>query len=278
VCSLIKLILSDAEYDINRKTGEVIGARNALHTFRNVCKSAFSNGNRSLCTHCAFRTAVDQYKVEVYVRPLPNVNISQFAIAFELLAPGEIVCLRDILTLVRSEFCQATESDASKVARDWPWTEFWQICDRQDREVCPTHFQLGSTRMLKRMHQSPEFRTNDDFIFTNMQNCTYFGYYEDTCDVKKWCVLSVEPKSLYAKARLQWTLESTSHNENQVIARLSHCPGKMRLEEFKTFGSLRAGHRLQLRNILHALVTKSLSFKEESVLVLIGQSIWEAGP
>lgn len=77
---------------------------------------------------------------------------------------------------------------------------------------------------------------------------------------------------------VQWTVGGTKHNVNGVLCRQAECPPELGLPEFVAFGSLRAGCRLQLRNILHAVETRSLSFDTSAVGVLVSQALWEAGP
>ena len=52
----------------------------------------------------------------------------------------------------------------------------------------------------------------------------------------------------------------------------------MELKEFTRFGFFRAGHRLQLKNLLSSLEERNLSFNQLGVYSLIAQSLWELGP
>ncbi|KAI9850515.1 MAG: hypothetical protein M1838_005579 [Thelocarpon superellum] len=74
------------------------------------------------------------------------------------------------------------------------------------------------------------------------------------------------------------TLEmACAHSTSQVIAEQSECSPKLTVLEYLAFGSLRAGERLQWRNILRELGLFNLSFNEEAVMSLILQAIWQAG-
>lgn len=95
--------------------------------------------------------------------------------------------------------------------------------------------------------------------------------------IKKFVTLSVEKSSVYAS--LQWTLESTKHTQNNVLAKQSACSADLNTIEYINFGSLRAdGHRLQYRNLYRAISDEGLSFETPSVLSLVMQTLWEAGP
>jgi len=71
----------------------------------------------------------------------------------------------------------------------------------------------------------------------------------------------------------QWTVTGTEHNANEVLCRQAECPAELALSEFVAFGTLRAGHRLQLRNILCAVATRSLSFDRPAVGDLLAQAL-----
>lgn len=95
--------------------------------------------------------------------------------------------------------------------------------------------------------------------------------------IKGFVTLGVEKSSVYAS--LQWTLESTTHTQNQVLSKQFDCPADLSTIEYINFGSLRAdGHRLQYRNLYRAISDEGLSFETPSVLSLVMQTLWEAGP
>ena len=52
----------------------------------------------------------------------------------------------------------------------------------------------------------------------------------------------------------------------------------MRMQEYKRFACVRAGHHLQLMNVLDALESASLSFDKSSVVFLLAQTVWQIGP
>ena len=75
---------------------------------------------------------------------------------------------------------------------------------------------------------------------------------------------------------LQWCIEDTLHSEKRAISELSESPAELRLAEFKRFAGVRAGHRLQLLNVLDVLQNHGLSFEHTSVAMLICQTIWQS--
>jgi hypothetical protein len=94
---------------------------------------------------------------------------------------------------------------------------------------------------------------------------------------------------------LQYSVDSTMHTTNKVIAERSYCPEELSLHEHEAFGSLRSGglyvpclyalthgaklyDRLQWLNILRELEDCALSFRCEAVYILVNQAAWQIGP
>lgn len=77
---------------------------------------------------------------------------------------------------------------------------------------------------------------------------------------------------------LQFSVNSTMHTPNFVLASQSECAQELEINEFIAFGALRAGGRLQWLNIAREIAAKSLSMERWEVQVLIMQSIWQIGP
>jgi hypothetical protein len=73
-------------------------------------------------------------------------------------------------------------------------------------------------------------------------------------------------------------IASTAHTPNEVLAARPQCPPTMAPDEFRAFGDLRAGRRLQWHNILLQLTVPSLNISRPDVFCLIMQAAHEAGP
>lgn len=77
---------------------------------------------------------------------------------------------------------------------------------------------------------------------------------------------------------LQHFIDNTTHTSNEVLALQTQCPEGLTQHEYYSFASLRAGHRLQWRNIARELTDRILNFTHKEIGQLITQSIWQAGP
>jgi hypothetical protein len=95
------------------------------------------------------------------------------------------------------------------------------------------------------------------------------------CDIREKCTLRL-PDLPYRV--LQYAVGDTEHSSNEVIARQTECPKDISLHEHYAFGTLRAGHRLQWRNMARELVTRILNFSRSATYTLYAQAAWQVGP
>jgi hypothetical protein len=77
-------------------------------------------------------------------------------------------------------------------------------------------------------------------------------------------------------ADLAWSMVDTTHTSNMVIARQSQCPVVISYHEWDAFGHLRAGNRLQWRNMMLELVRGTLTLGNPAVYLLFRQAAWQA--
>ena len=89
------------------------------------------------------------------------------------------------------------------------------------------------------------------------------------------CTLKLPPGDFKS---LQYVVDGTQHTSNSIIAKQDECPGSTTLHELYSFSTLRAGHRLQWRNISRELVSRVLNFSHIETHLLVMQAAYEAGP
>lgn len=280
---------------IDQKEIEWQQARNKLQQMRNkhynmTCDFGISYAGRRYhsneCSKHRLNRAIKSYTIDIYERPLKPETHNQNAVVFELLLPPKIRCLRDILYLFVTQHYEAPLNTKHIFGK---WTNYEQISGKRNTRSDPKHVFLGSTTVLCVNAQFSQKHPDsvsciDDLVVDNGYDCTMFAEFGSTLpsnkrnqSVKKYVRFSVETPSIYSG--LQWTLEGTSHTQNSVLTEQCECPDKLSLNEFVNFGSIRAdGHRLQLRNLYRVLETEGLSFETQSVLALVMQALWEAGP
>lgn len=232
----------------------------------------------SLCDRCKKHVEIEHIKIEEYEHLLPEQEFERLAIAFELHIPRPIACLRDILYGFAQLFGGNVESTSFRT-----WSNRPDICEFKTATNADQSVKLGyTTRYDVRKIQVDQNMPSDKLIIANASNCVFHADQKpmpapitNETTIKTVC-MPFKLKDEYTC--LQWTLNGTTHTENEVLVQQSKCPEILSISEYKNFGSLRAdGHRLQLRKLSAMIETEGLSFDKESVLSLIMQTLWECG-
>ena len=300
MCNTLAKILAEAEVKENEKRKEVATAKLKCDQLRKeAALLTHERGTRrhlKSCKKCILDRQAEYMSVRIYERPLKPELHYRYAVVFELRIPIEIACLRDALAYFDIELSGAYSANHSSEVFG-TWCRYQQISHHNAGKQAKV--ELGSTQKtlevshysVSQLHpDSPE----SSFITDNAQNCVFVVKctlpncrhksqpsseikLADTCSVKNYTTLEVEGGSPYSSLPA-WAVQNATHNQNQIIAQKSTCPTSLSLCEFVEFGSIRAGHRLQLRNIYRALEQRTLTLKSKSVLALILEALWEAGP
>lgn len=226
------------------------------------------------CKLCALKKRINRIKIPVYERPLPRECHDQNAVVFEMRIPIEIECLRDVLydILQMLDDAHLEHFEKSKLMH-------WVQCDKIKNAARVALMRISPPKKSKKRNLRVDIHPFDSFVIENEHSARYgsFGNKVEQPLIKEMCTFSVESGSPYEN--LQWTVNSTKHTQNEVLAKQCQCPVTLSLAEFKNFGSLRAdGHRLQLRKLLAMIETEAISFETSSVLALVVQTLYEAGP
>lgn len=291
--SVKQAILAMGERKIAEKKAEVLAARNEVKGWRQEAAllscTYYTSTDRwgrktvkhsSDCRLCQLEGLIRNKRVSLYERPLRNESYNQDGVVFELIIPDEVVCLRDVLHFFITDFCLSMLS-SSKLDKQGKWIDYVQISNHTKNTQERVHLSSTTKLFLNTHFNKPKHPDEplDDFIVNNGYNCIFEGRIKpiEKHTVKKYCTFEVHPHSIYSG--MQWMVSTTVHHQNQVLASQSACDKNLSLSEYVAFGSLRSdGHRLQIRNIYRTLGAEALSFETESVVSLILQAIWEAGP
>lgn len=266
-------------------------AKDRLTVARKKCNCEYF-ANR-YCDKCHLQGKINNGRVPVYRSIVMQYQYKQDALVFELRIPDVIACLRDLLYVFVTKHYERSLGTWTKCTK---WTEHQDL--RQFSTGCAKFVFLGTNcnyvNMNKNLTRNDDYcehpdAPDDHFIVysTSDYNCLVCGNTTPKVtkmpttvgnqSIKKFVTFSVQQSSVYEK--LQWTLESTNHTQNKVLASQCECPADLSVAEYVKFGSLRAdGHRLQLRNLYRFLADESLSFETPSVLALVMQTLWQTGP
>ncbi|UJR29753.1 hypothetical protein I4U23_017301 [Adineta vaga] len=138
---------------------------------------------------------------------------------------------------------------------------------------------ISSTKSISQSHYfSPSISTSciEDFIYENTLKVEITP--SKPIDFNEESHL-LTPKIDHSKYKqLEFTLENTEFNCNDIIAQSVNCSSEFQRNEFIEYGSFRCGHYLQWWNLLTILEMNSLSISEENVVILIVHSIFQYGP
>ncbi|KAL0572352.1 hypothetical protein V5O48_009608, partial [Marasmius crinis-equi] len=275
---------------INQHHHDLINQANALehlYTFR--AKSGKSTHRPKQCPKCKLEKEASSMTIQVLEWPLPSVEWEAKAVVFELDSPLAFrvwrattyhflrnvcfpVALREETSIpdvrVRlhtyselAPFFTASSASTQKIilassAKSWLQTHYKGVSiPSTEEKVC-----------LRNALQLRLFDAVDDvWISRPFSGCT----------IAQECAYALPPGPY---ANLQYSVDSTEHTSNQVLANQFECSRELSLHEYIAFGSLRAGENLQWLNILRELRARILTFSQDAVEILIMQAALQMGP
>ncbi|CAL8134338.1 unnamed protein product [Orchesella dallaii] len=312
--AMIKLktkIVSEMESKIQSKKNEIQAAKKVCELLesqinRMECTTEWNNYLQAHthvkgCVLCSHKTKLSNKRKSVayYQRPLPNYYGQEYlqdAVVFELLIPEEIAYLRNSLAIFIGELCGQPLFDGNVQDKGMrhTWAESFSGLSSYVNTTMASkcnEVKLGSKKKLtidshytrgkkskKKLDVMSAYET--DFILNNGLSVNFF--FKPFLNFKlseehlRFQIKNTDKHASYAN--LQFSLKSPRPTENEVIALQYICHEKLPLREFITYGSMRSGLRIQLRNLYAAIANQSIAFEQESVLALILQTIWEVGP
>lgn len=275
-------------------------------------------GNRCFdsinCRRCKINSILrfKRRSVKIYERPLPMPPSSTFvsdhleyAVVFELKIPPEIALLRDTLALLNFEILgqpvfEGNQERRNESERPPPmddWRKYMNGKGASNVYKSKGGSELNSVVLVTSRiasSQSNVTQINPDlltapiekFIVYNGLDCVYFHekplwfpIIKNSRNISTFQINSTSQPDANKYENLQWTLESTSHSQNKVIASHIQCHRQLTPEEYIAFGSIRAdGNRVQLSKLYHEISDRAISLHKEPVLALVLQTLWQVGP
>jgi len=253
-----------------------------------LCVEADSPGGRILqhkknkCPKCQLQKAAKALRITPFEEFLPENILAARPIVFELRCPMPFAVWRDATTMV---ILSILGPQLEPQPESYPLHNYTPLKNYfvDSYDGCRIRF-ASSTKSLKQSHYGNPCSlpaTENDVLFKHKGTFNIFDASAaeptDTTSgrtLRSSCAFPVG--GLYAP--LQAFVDDTRHAPNAVIAAVSKAPLGLSLTEFTAFGQLRAGNRIQWRNIMRAIKSQTLSFSDPAIFSLIAQSIWQAGP
>ena len=233
------------------------------------------------CQVCSSQSRRDGLNINVYEWPLPADLNQARAVVFELNVPEVVLYWR---RFTRKLLVEVFRDKAPLVSgeRAYYATDYHGLSSFKD---AASDLQPASTaKPFTTSHYSNKKIANTSESDVNKPHGSNYSYYDSKLNTSStditegiqipdsWSHAAAVP----VKILQQW-VRWTHHDSNQVIAAQSSCPDDMTLEEFRAFGHLRSGLRLQWANILCQLLIPSIDINKPAALFLVMQASTEAG-
>ncbi|KAK3346903.1 hypothetical protein B0T25DRAFT_613574 [Lasiosphaeria hispida] len=240
----------------------------------------------SHCQKCSLDSQRRALEIRVFEWPLPSNSDEAKAAVFEISLPRVVEVWRSVtLKLFRDIFREEKlQPGSGKKTRYYAaaFSGLKRFAHRTDNVLQPastlkpmavSHYAVMSISDAREdevcAQHAAQYTYHDAITDLEVDQVTRGSCVPSSCSYIK---IADAPKSLS-----HW-IPSTAHTSNQVIAAQSNCPLDMTLSEFRAFGNLRSGARLQWANVLCQLKIPSLDLNKKSSFSLILQACLEAGP
>ena len=234
------------------------------------------------CEKCSLERQARDLTTSVHEWPLPETDILSKLVVFELDPPRYFIGWRDITHMLSSRYSpkpeETLEFQPAVVLQDYPALS--AHCSNTSRKIT---IASRTKSFLESHYRSRNVPCTESDVIKNhglrydlfnsvskvwVSNATF-----SSMNIRNEC-LSRLPQGSYRE--LQWSVIGTKHTSNMVIARQSLCPDSLSYHEWDAFGHVRAGNRLQWRNITLQLVRGVLALGNSAIYILLRQAAWQA--
>lgn len=238
------------------------------------------------CEKCRLEEEAHNLTISVHEWPLPESNLAAKAAVFELDVPIIISKWRDTTFSLLVDFFSPVTNAQNEREKVWTLQNFHGLTPFVITEP-DSRLQLASTeKPFANSHYSHRRVSGATEAGICVPHGCKYKLHDSVkdkwtkdllgrCDVREKCTLKL-PDGQYQG--LQYAVENTTHTSNEVISTQDKCPEALRMHEFYAFGTLRAGHRLQWRNIARELIARILNFRCYETHALVVQAAWQVGP
>ena len=239
------------------------------------------------CRKCQIKWEANRIEIGFHEWPLPLGEYAIKAAVFELEVPSALadwrsatyLLLVDVFSPPDSHSCQPND-DKIYCMKDYSGLSAYARSKSSRLQLASSSksFLVGS-HPSRPVSEATEHNicVNNGLVYS-MYDTKLRQWTKDLlgqCDVRKLCTFQLPPGP---NEQLQFSLAGTTHSSNEILAMQSKCPESISLHEFYAFATLRAGNRLQWRNIAREVVSRVLDFSLEETHLLILQAAWEVGP
>ncbi|KAJ7497959.1 hypothetical protein B0H11DRAFT_827261 [Mycena galericulata] len=225
------------------------------------------------CTACSLRNQANAVSITVFEWPLPDDDILSRNVVFELCLPSAYGIWRD--TTFKLARDHSGPRERTYVPRIGPiLSKYLPLAQYFTPNTPGQQITLAST-------SKPFGECNLPCKATDVikDHPLHYRLWDESGDWLPASFPAIEirprctpdfPEGPYKC--LAWSATETTHTPNMVIARQSECPVSISYHEFEAFGHLRAGVRLQWRNVMLQLMNGTVNLADPAVYLLFRQA------
>ncbi|KAJ5124378.1 uncharacterized protein N7515_008203 [Penicillium bovifimosum] len=210
---------------------------------------------------CSIIGKANQLSIEVYEWPLPPEDIARKCAVFELDIPIWFASWRNVTWTLVDELPQRPMSPAGNVIFKWlnyTGVNEFKVRRHSKLELASNRKPWGHTREHRSLPVTFEVVCPENALRLRLLDSNQSAWVSSQTEVptvKTMCTIQLPPGP-YSK--LQYTVNSPSHHQNEVLASQADCDRLLDLDEFIAYGCLRSGENVQWHNILRELASSAL--------------------
>ncbi|GIQ82620.1 protein of unknown function DUF3645 [Kipferlia bialata] len=253
------------------------------------CECVFDDNHfrTRFCTACRATSTMKSMYVKVVEDPLPKSETEKRVVAFFALMPTFLQHMYAVLTRLEKQLATSAGGPVS-TTYEWPVScvnSLVPTLRSTTMKFKDSHYSIRHVSAKYSEFYVPNGRNINILLESRGYSCytaarvKYVRYpHQSVWSADRLLGIQVEtPYSCLQTASLD-AVWGVSHTQNQVLARQCDRATGLDPAEFVAYGSLRAGGHLQVRNVLSALASSTLSFNESGVADLVGLALRQAGP
>jgi hypothetical protein len=224
-------------------------------------------------------------RIAVFERILPADKITRKCVAFELQTPYEFAVWRDatyiVLQACSGKLGQINDRGSLSSITTYPGYKSYfspAYAGRKLGLAAPYHVRYSMTETppltLEMIIKSHSMSDHQSSINGRVASNQFSAVRSDAFRyLRTICAMEVTRDGPYNT--LRFAVEGTTHTSNQIITAQYKCPTVITLHDYEAFGHLRAGHKLQWRNMLKEIRRMVLSLSHSDVHILFLQAMWQ---
>ncbi|KIY51106.1 hypothetical protein FISHEDRAFT_37737 [Fistulina hepatica ATCC 64428] len=241
------------------------------------------------CNKCVKERKAAKLKISVFEWPLPENEDAAKMVVFELLAPYSFSTWRDQTHRLIQEFSPEYSQVQRKGTTLFSLKSHANQCDNNFlNSICvPTSVvsvasytksfktsHYGTIKLSRRPVESDVVKQHSlHWAFYDSSTGCWLAEILEKIEVRSACTPELVEGPYHSLA--MWTLPTTTHPPNKVVALQSQCPIEITLHEWEAFGTVRAGAKLQWKNIALQLFTAQLRLSDAAVYQLIAHAAYQ---